>query len=226
MNQSSKSAQKTKKTITLGLIDDHVLFRKGLISLFEEYPEIKVILEAGDGQELLEKLKTKQPDVLLLDIEMPKMNGIEATEQVRKKYHDIKILPLTMHNEDEFVIHLMEKGASGFLLKDYGIETIVDAIYSAHETGYYFNDRVSKSMIKNLVKGQVIKPKFTASTLEDREIEIIKLICKEYNSKQIAEELCISVRTIEGMRERILDKTGAKNIAGIVMYAMKNNLID
>lgn len=226
MSQQLRSQPKSKKSITIGVIDDHILFRKGMISLLEEYPEIKVVLEAGDGIELLEKLKVKQPDVLLLDIEMPNMNGIEATEAVRKKYSEIKILPLTMHNEEEFVIHLMEKGASGFLLKDFGIETIVDAIYSAHETGYYFNDKVSKTMIKNLMRGKVVKPMFNKHVLDEREVEVVKLICKELNSKEIGDKLCISVRTIEGIREKILTKTGAKNIAGIVMYAMKNNLIE
>jgi DNA-binding NarL/FixJ family response regulator len=226
MNQLSKSKSSAKKAISVGVVDDHVLFRKGLISLLDEFPELKVVLEAGDGLELLEKLKTCQPNVLLLDIEMPRMNGIEATQYVRKKNKEIKILPLTMHNEEEFVIHLMERGANGFLLKDYGIETIVDAICSAHETGYYFNEKVSKAMIKKLVKGKVVKPVFHNKTLSEREIAIVRLICLEMNSKEIAEKLCISARTIEGLREGILKKIGAKNSAGIVMYAMKSGIIE
>ena len=225
MNQSLKSLPSNKTPITIGIIDDHELFRKGLVSLFDEYPEIKVVLEAGHGLELLDKLKSIQPDVILMDIEMPYLNGIEATLAVRKKYANIKILPLTMHNEEEFVIHLMERGANGFLLKDYGIETILDAIFSVHETGYYFNDKVSKAMIKNLVKGKIISPTFQNQSLTERELAIVRLICAENNSKEIGEKLCMSARTVEGIREDLLKKIGAKNIAGIVMYAMKHNLV-
>lgn len=225
MNQEFKLPQKVNKPITVGVIDDHILFRKGLISLLKENAGLKVILEAGDGLELLDKLKDRQPDVLLLDIQMPGMGGIDATHAVRKKYGKIKILPLTMHNEDEFVIHLMEKGASGYLLKDYSIETIVDAIYSAHETGYYFNDRVSKTMIKNLVKGKIILPKFKSHTLNEKEIDIVKLVCLELSAKEIGDRMALSHRSIERIREGIFKKIGAKNSAGIVMYAMKNNLI-
>ncbi|HYG50674.1 MAG TPA: response regulator transcription factor [Flavobacteriales bacterium] len=226
MVQSSKSNQLKRKQITLGIVDDHSLFRKGLISLLDEYEDMKVVLEAGDGLELLEKLKSTRPDVILLDIEMPNMNGIEATKAVRKKYSDIKILPLTMHSEEQFVVHLMENGANGFLLKDYGIETIVDAIYSAHETDYYFNEKVSKVMIKKLVRGSLVRPVFQGNTLNDREIEIIRLICQELSSKEISQRMCVSIRTIEGIREKILEKTGARNTVGIVIYAVKHNIID
>lgn len=207
------------------MIDDHTLFRKGLISLLEEYEELKVILEASNGKELVDVLKTKQPDIILMDVEMPVMNGIEATEVVRKKFPDLKILILTMHSEEEFVAHLMEKGANGFLLKDYGIENIVDAIYSVYETGYYFNDKVSKVMLEKLVRGQHVKPQFKNGPLTEREIEIIKMICKEYSTREISERLCISVRTVEGHRENILKKTGARNTAGIVLFAVKNNVV-
>lgn len=216
-------APSNRNKIKLGVVDDHTLFRKGLISLLEEYEELKVIMEASNGKELLETLKTKQPDILLMDVEMPVMNGIEATEAVRKKFPDVKILTLTMHSEEEFVAHLMEKGANGFLLKDYGIENIVDAIYSVYETGYYFNDKVSKVMLEKLVHGQLIKPQFKGGPLTEREIEIIRLICREASTREISEKLCISIRTVEGHRENILKKTGARNTAGIVLFAVKNN---
>jgi len=222
-------SQRQQTKIKVAVVDDHALFRSGLVSLLNEYDELKVITEACDGKDLMEKLKArqKQPDVILMDIEMPNMNGIEATEQVRQKYPEIRVLPLTMHNEEEFVVHLMEKGANGFLLKDYGIETIVDAIYSAFETGYYFNDKVSKAMIKKLVKGEIVKPVFSRSkVLNERETEIVKMICKELSSREIAAELCLSARTVEGYREKIIEKIGARNIAGIVMYAMKNGIIE
>jgi DNA-binding NarL/FixJ family response regulator len=215
-----------KKSIKLAVVDDQHLFRKGLISLIKEFEEIDIVIEASNGSELVEKLKTKKPAVVLLDLEMPVMDGIETTEFLQRKYPEIKILILTMHNEEEIILHLLEKGAHGFLLKDQPIETLVDAIYAVIENGYYFNDHISKVMVKGLVRTQKIKPNFHEVRLSEREIEVVKLICKEYTNKEIADKLFISVRTVDGHREKILQKTKAKNTVGIVMYAIKNNLLD
>ncbi len=215
-----------KKSIKLAVVDDQHLFRKGLISLIKEFEEIDIVIEASNGNEFVEKLKTKKPAVVLLDLEMPVMDGIETTEFLQRKYPEIKILILTMHNEEEIILHLLEKGAHGFLLKDQPIETLVDAIYAVIENGYYFNDHISKVMVKGLVRTQKIKPNFHEVRLSEREIEVVKLICKEYTNKEIADKLFISVRTVDGHREKILQKTKAKNTVGIVMYAIKNNLLD
>lgn len=214
------------KIIKLAVIDDQLLFRKGLIALLKDYEELDVIIEASNGKELLEQLKKTKVDVVITDLEMPVMDGIELTENVHNKYPDIKILALTMHNEDSFVIHLIEKGANGFLLKDYDIELVVDAIYAVLENDYYFNDRVSKAMVKGLVRSNKIVPKFNYIQITQREITIIELICKEFTNKEIAEKLFVSPRTIDGHRERIMQKIGAKNVAGIIMYAVKNHLIE
>lgn len=215
-----------KNSIKLAVVDDQHLFRQGLISLIGEFEELSLVVEAANGNDLLEQLKTKKPDVVLLDLEMPVMDGIETTANLQKKYPDVKVLILTMHNEEEIILHLIEKGAHGFLLKDNPIETIVDAIYAVMENGYYFNDHVSKVMVRGLMKNQKIKPGFADAGLSEREIEVVKLICKEYTNKEIAEKLYISVRTVDGHREKILQKTKAKNAVGIVMYAIKNNLLD
>lgn len=215
-----------KKTIKLGVVDDQHLFRKGLISLIREFEELDIIVEASNGNELVEQLKTSQPEVILLDLEMPGMDGIETTMYLKRMYPEIKILILTMHNEEEIILHLIEKGAHGFLLKDHPIETLVDAIYAVIENGYYFNDHVSKVMVKGLVRNQKIKPSFNEVRLSEREIEVVRLICREYTNKEIADKLFISVRTVDGHREKVLQKTGAKNTAGIVMYAIRNNILD
>lgn len=215
-----------KKQIKLAVVDDQHLFRQGLISLFGEFEELSLEIEAANGVELLEQLKTKKPDVVLLDLEMPVMDGIETTANLQKKYPDLKVLILTMHNEEEIILHLIEKGAHGFLLKDNSIETIVDAIHAVMESGYYFNDRVSQVMVRGLMNNQKIKPGFVDAGLSEREVEVVKLICKELTNKEIAEKLFISVRTVDGHREKILQKTKAKNTVGIVMYAVKNNLLD
>jgi DNA-binding NarL/FixJ family response regulator len=215
---------KSKKKIAV--VDDQCLFRQGLISLLKEYDKLDVIIEASNGKELLEKMKVKQPDVVLLDLEMPLMDGIETTVSIKSRYPKVKVIILTMHTDDEFIIHLLEKGASGFLPKDKDIEIVVDAIYSVLEKGYYFDERISKAMVKGLVKTKKTNPSFTAHYLSEKEIVIINLICKEYTNKEIADKLFISPRTVDTHRENILLKTGAKNTAGIVMYAVKNNLLE
>lgn len=215
-----------KKTIKIALADDHSLFRKGLISLLKEYKSFNILFEASNGAELLEKLKTKTPDVILLDLEMPGMSGFETVPSLKKKYPGIKVIALTLHNENGIVLHLLNEGIHGFLSKNCGVDAIVDAIESVMEAGYYFNDHISKEMIKDLVSSKKIKPNFQQVVLSEREIEIIKLICKEYTNKEIADKLFISVRTVDNHRENILRKINAKNIIGVVMYAIKNKIVE
>lgn len=214
------------KKKTLAIVDDHFLFRRGMISLLKEFKELSVIIEAKDGHELLEKLKTKQPDVILLDIQMPVMDGIEATIQIRKKYPNVKIIMLTMHSGEQMIFHLMEKGANGFLPKDADIEVVVDAIYAVIEKGYYFNEKVSKAMVKGVAGNKKTTLPFHLPALSAREIDVVRLICKEKTIKEIAKELCLSPRTIDTYRENIFQKTGAKNIVGIAFYAVKYNLLE
>ncbi|MGZ3919735.1 MAG: response regulator [Bacteroidia bacterium] len=218
---------KIKRKLKIAVADDQKLFRQGLISLLEEFDELKVNIEVDNGQELLTEMKREEPDVILLDLEMPVMDGIVTTDFIRKKYPEVKIIILTSHDDDSFITHLLEKGANGFLLKDADIDIVVDAIYDVVETGFHFNDRVSKAMVKGLVKNNRVKPTFTNDVqFTSKEIEIIQLICKERTAKEISELLNLSVRTIEGHREIILKKTGARNTAGIVMFAVKNNLVE
>ena len=214
-----------EKQISLAIADDQQLFRKGLISLLDDYPLINVTIEASNGQELLEKLEKHPADVVLLDIQMPQMNGIETTEHLNKKKPALKVLILTSHNEEELIKHLIVKGAHGFLLKDNSTETIVDAVTGVAENGYYFNDKVSREMVSDLLSSDTIRPTFFQASLSTREIEIIRLISQEYTNKEISEKLNISIRTVEGHRDHILGKTNAKNTVGIIMYAYRNNII-
>ena len=214
-----------EKQISLAIADDQQLFRKGLISLLNDYPNIAITVEASNGQELLNKLEDQEADVVLLDIQMPQMNGIETTEHLSKRNPRTKILILTSHNEEELIKHLIVKGAHGFLLKDNSPETIVDAVNGVTENGYYFNDKVSKEMVSDLLVNYSVEPTFFQASLSAREIEIIRLISQEYTNKEISEKLSISIRTVEGHREHILGKTNAKNTVGIIMYAYRNNII-
>lgn len=208
----------------IAITDDQVMFRKGLISLLSEFPELKVVIEADNGKDLQEKMKRKKPDVVLLDLEMPVMDGMETMAWLKATHPGIRVIILTMHNEEPIIAHMIENGAHGFLVKNDPIETLMDAIYSVMDTGYYFDDRVSRALLQRLVLGEKVKPNFEKVVLSEREQQIIQLICTELTNREIADKLSISVRTVEGHREAILQKLKAKNTVGIVMYAIKNGL--
>lgn len=213
------------KKISVGIADDQFLFRQGLLALLNENEGLDIIIEASNGKELLEKLRPRQPDVVLLDLEMPEMDGAQATYIIRQRYPDMKIIVLTMHNDEALIINLIERGVNGFLTKDSDIEIVVDAIFCVVENDFFFNESISKAMVKKLVHTKKINPLIKYTALTDRELEVINLICKEYTNKEIAEELSLSIRTVEAHRESIIKKTKAKNTAGIVMYAVKHGLV-
>lgn len=212
--------------IKIGVVDDQHLFRKGLISLILEFNEMNVILEASNGKEMIDKMtSTKIPDVVLLDLEMPEMDGVATLAWLKAKHPRIRVIVLTMHNEESIIGHMIESGAHGFLLKNDPIETLIDGIHSVIDTGYFFDDRISRALLTRLITGEKIKPKFNKVDLSEREIEIIQLICEELTNTEIADKLCLSVRTIDGHRSQILEKINARNTVGIVMYAVKNGLV-
>jgi two-component system, NarL family, response regulator DegU len=210
------------KTIKIALVDDQPLFRAGINSLLKDFDQLHVILEASNGKELLDQLKRLKPHVILLDIEMPEMNGIETTIVLKEKYPDIKVIILTMHNEEEFIFDLISKGAHGFLPKDKSVEEVVDAIYAVMEKGKYYSEQIADAMVKG---SQGLVRTVQLNSLTEKEIEIIKLICKQKTNNEIAEILGVSSRTIENYRTTILLKTNTKNTAGMVVYALKNKLV-
>jgi DNA-binding NarL/FixJ family response regulator len=219
----------TEDLIRVAIVDDQALFRKGLISLLEEYNHLDIVIEAGNGKEFFQALRRcreELPHLIILDVQMPEMDGIETLIKLTAEYPHIHVLMLTMHNESEIIFHLVEKGAKGFLVKDTAIETVVRAIESIMTSGFYFPDNISKSLVKGLVTNQRTKATLDGNSLSDREIEIIRLICKEQSSQEIADKLNISLNTVNKHRESIFQKTNAKNVVGIVMYAIKNNLIE
>jgi two-component system, NarL family, response regulator DegU len=215
-----------RKKHKIAVVDDQRLFREGIISLIEEYEDLKVTIEAENGKELIAALGSSEPDVILLDLEMPVMDGIKTTDYLSKNYPHLKILVLTMHNDDEFILHMIKKGARGFLMKDSNTETFIEAIYSVVDNEYYFSDRISQVMLKGLISNKKKNPSFSTTDLSNRELEIVRMICKEYTSREISEKLSISLRTVEKHRDSIMQKTKTHNAAGIVMYAVKNRLID
>lgn len=218
--------KKLPALIKIAVVDDHQLFRVGVVALLSDYNDMEVVLEASNGKDLLSQLKRTQPHLVLLDIEMPEMNGIETTLALKKEYPDIKIIILTMHNEEEFIFDLMNKGANGFLPKDKSVETVVDAIYSVMQKGYYYNDQITQAIIKGN-SGYLKAPELLnkAASLTEREIEIIKLICAQKTNREIGELLFISARTVDNHKMNIFTKIGTKTTIGIVMFAMQAKLI-
>jgi DNA-binding NarL/FixJ family response regulator len=186
-----------------------------------------VITEADNGEDLMRELELHAPDIILMDLKMPVMDGMEATKQVRKKYPAIKVLVVTMYEDDKFIIHLMENGANGYLLKNAEPEEIRKSIYAVKENGYYFNDLVNKALLKKLVLKNNLKLSFNQNVdLTEREMEVLKLICEEKTAAEIGKEIFLSPRSVEGIRQRLIEKVGVRNTAGLVMFAVKNGIIN
>lgn len=207
------------------IADDHKIFRQGLkISLVDDH-KLKCIGEAGNGLELLDMLKTKKADVVLLDLKMPEMDGMETLKPLKEQYPDLKIVVLTMFDEEHFILHMMESGANGYLLKNAEPQEIKTAIHSVYENEYYFNDLVNTTLLRKVVQ-QKKAPRFKEEIkLNERETEILQLICQEFTAAEIAQKVFLSTRTIEGIRSSLLEKIGVRNTAGLVMYAVKNGIV-
>jgi len=212
--------------IKIAIADDYTIFRDGLKVGLQKEKGFEVVLEADNGRDLIAGLARVVPDVIIMDLKMPIMDGIEATIELKKKFADIKVLVVTMYEDDKFIIHLMQNGANGYLLKNADPEEILKAIYSVYESGYYFNDIVNKALLKKLVMKGNIKPSFKQNIdFTERELEVLQLICEEKTAAEIGEEIFLSPRSIEGIRQRLIEKVGVRNTAGLVMFAAKNGII-
>jgi DNA-binding NarL/FixJ family response regulator len=205
----------------IAVVDDHTLFRKGLISLLNEFQEIEIAFDASNGEELISKLKKQPIDAVILDIQMPVMNGLETAIYLQKNHPDIRIIVLTMHTEKRLIHELRAIGISAFLQKNQEIQEIVDVIKSLSKQTGCTHDTPKKEPGQDQSKISSDEKK-----LSEREIEIIQLISQELTNKEIAEKLCLSIRTVDGHKERIVQKIKARNSIGIVMYALKYNLLN
>jgi DNA-binding NarL/FixJ family response regulator len=213
--------------IRIAIADDYKIFREGLKVGLSADDDLEVMMEADNGEDLLKALEKETPDVILMDLKMPIMDGMEATKEVRKKYPSIKVLVVSMYEDDKFIIHLMENGANGYLLKNTEPDEIRRSIYAVHENGYYFNDLVNKALLKKLVLKNNLKPSFNQNVeLSERELEVLKMICEEKTAAEIAKEIFLSPRSVEGIRQRLIEKVGVRNSAGLVMFAVKSGLVD
>lgn len=214
------------KKIKIALADDYKIFREGLKVSLSSDEQISIIHEADNGEDLLSNIEKEKPDLIIMDLKMPIMDGMEATQIIRKKYPEIKILVVSMYDDDKFIIHLMEIGANGYLLKNAEPDEIRKAIHAVTENGYYFNDLVNKALLKKLVIRSNIKPSFNENVeLSERELEVLKLICEEKTATEIGKEIFLSPRSVEGIRQRLIEKVGVRNMAGLVMFAAKSGIV-
>ena len=212
--------------IKIVIADDHEIFRDGLKLMLGKYPEIQIAGEAQNGVELVEMVIEYKPQVILTDIKMPVMDGIDAVKKIIALDKDAAIICLSMFDEDDLILDMMEAGAKGYLLKNSDKLEIIDAITTVYHGNYYYSKSTSYKMI-NLIAKSRFNPYGKTNRVEfsEREIEIVTLICKEHSNKEIGDKLFLSSRTVEGHRQRIMEKMDVKNSIGLVIYALKNNLV-
>lgn len=216
-----------EEVIKVAIADDHKIFRKGVILSLRNYTNIKFVLEADNGEELLQQLPETQPDVILMDLRMPMKDGIEATKIVARQFPNIHVIVLSMYEDDHFISHMMENGANGYLLKSTDPAEIRKAIMDVHEKGYYLNPFVNKILLRKTQNRQRPVPTLNSEiVLSDREKDVIRMICMEFTAQEIAQKLEISPRTVEAIKDRLMERFGVKNTAGLVYFAAKNNLTD
>ena len=214
--------------ILISLVDDQQLFRSGLAGLIKSVAGFTLLSEAENGKIFIEQLQQSDtlPHIALIDMEMPEMNGVELNSVLQKKYPSIKVLVLSTYNQERFIGKMIEAGACGYLTKNCEIDELVTAINTTHNNGFYFNQDTLAAMRKTsqYKSGEIRNISNIAIELTAREKEILVLLCRELSNIEIGERLFISPRTVEGHRNNLLQKTGCRNTAGLVIFAIKNNL--
>jgi DNA-binding NarL/FixJ family response regulator len=215
-----------EKKILIAIADDYKIFREGIKKCIANDKSLEVVLEAENGEELISGFQKVIPDVVVMDLKMPVMDGIEATEIIHKKFPGVKVLVVTMYGEEKFIIHLMGIGANGYLLKNSEPDEIRRSIHAVYDNGYYFNDLVNKALLKKLSAKNNVRPVFNQDIeLSVAEHKFLKLICEEKNLEEIANEMKVSFDTANEIQRQLIEKIGVRNVAGLVMYAIKNGIV-
>lgn len=212
--------------IKIVIADDHEIFRDGLALMLSRQANLVLVAQAEDGNELINLVKVHQPDIVLTDIKMPRMDGIEATQYLTQHFPSLKIIALSMFDEENLIIEMLEAGAKGYLLKNADKKEILEAIEQVSHDKVFYCQYTSAKLATMIVKSKFNPLKKSEKiSFNDREIHIIKLICQQCTAQEIGDKLFLSKRTVEGYRTKILEKISAKNTAGVVIYALKHQLI-
>jgi DNA-binding NarL/FixJ family response regulator len=208
------------------IVEDHKLFREGLKSLLSDKADLEVIGEAGDGLEAIRTVKKCRPDLLLLDLSMPKMNGISVMKEIKNQFPEIKIMALTIHESDQYVLEAFEAGADGYCLKDAGRSELMVAVDSVLQGKRYISPSISENVLEGYMTGRKkLKPKTSWDTITQREREVLKLLGEGYQNKEISDMLHISVKTVEKHRANIMNKLDLHNAAALTAFAIEHGLV-
>lgn len=215
--------------IKIILADDEALFRQGIAFILQREKNFEILFEASDGAELIEYLNRNEqllPDIILMDLKMPMLNGVEATKLIHRQYPQIRVIALTSYDSKPFIANMVQVGAASYLVKNATPKEMVFTIKEVMNKGFYYNDFVMQVVNENMIQEQKkSKTNFDDDYLTNREIEILRLICSQMSTNEIADKLFISPRTVEGHRNNLLLKTDSKNVAGLVVYAIQNKII-
>ncbi|MBR9913313.1 MAG: response regulator transcription factor [Algicola sp.] len=215
--------------ITIAIADDELLFRQGLISILNKEKHLNILFDAEDGNDLMAQLRTAStiPEIVITDLKMPGLNGVETTKLIRKEFPDIKIIALTSYFSKPFIINMISIGAVAYLAKNSTPKLMLTTINEVSEKGFYYDEQVMKFIHEGLLNNNDPKKSaFDTTYFTKREKEVLQLICKQYTTNEIAEKLFISPRTVDGHRNNLLLKTESKNLAGLVVYAIQNKLVN
>lgn len=213
--------------IKVAIADDHKIFRDGIRMALSGKEYLKIIWEAEDGKDLLHKIKIKMPNVLLMDIRMPEMDGVNAISLLRKEHEEVRIIVLSMYDDQEMITRMMEMGANAYLTKTTDPEEIYNAILGCMNDDFYFNDLVNKAVMMKLQHKKSAKQYYpNPIKFTDKELKILRLLAEDKTTEEISKEVYLSPRTIETIRQNMKTKVGAKTIAGLVMYGMRNKLLE
>jgi two-component system response regulator NreC len=211
---------------TVLLVEDHTIVRKGLRSLLESEADIRVVGEAENGREAIEKVEELRPDVVVMDISMPGLNGLEATRQIKKRFREVQVLVLTVHTSEEYILQILRAGASGYLIKQAAPAELISAIQAVHRGGAFLSPSISKKVLEDYVRrAEATAQRDSLERLTDREREVLQLIAEAYSTREIAELLHISIKTAETHRAHLMQKLGLHSAAELTRYAILKGIV-
>ncbi len=220
-----------KQTIKVGLVEDQLLFRTGIKAILQSWEELEVVFESGDGYSVIERLQDLKiiPDVMLVDLSLPpkglqEYSGEHLTMDICRHFPEMRVIILSVHRDESYIARLIETGAHGYLVKDSDPQEVFEAIEAVYKKGSYINQLTLKAIQQNM--GMKSRPIQQFAAITKREVEILQLTCRQYTAEEIAAKLFISVKTVNGHRNNLLQKTGSRNVTGLVIYAIKNNLVE
>ena len=224
MGQRKNLLHRMNRPIRIILADDHQIVRQGLRILLEAEPDMEVIAEADNGRKVLKQAQELAPDIIIMDLSMPELNGIEATRQILSGAPEVKVIALSMHSDSLFVLNMIKSGASGYLLKDCALEELVKAIRTVIDQKTYLSPGISDIVIRDFVTGWQTTTSSAFSVLSAREREVLQLMAEGRTTNQIADGLCVSVKTVEAHRKQVMTKLGIHSVAELTKYAIRQGL--